>query len=308
MRILIELPTWLGDSIMATPAIENIFNQFEKSEVTFIGSKISVEALKNHPKVTESIELNKNFISLYKFSKNSGRYDVFFSFRGSYRSKFLKFFIKSKSKYQYQHKKYVEKHQVEKYTDFINESLETNMLAGPLNLHKNLKSVIYKKKLLGINPGASYGSAKRWYPEEFAKVALELSDKFDIYIFGGPNEKDIAGEIEFFLTQFNVKNFKNLAGLTSVKELIEKISILDLFITGDSGPMHVAACFNIPTISIFGPTKDYETSQWMNDQSINIKKDLSCQPCMKRVCPLGHHNCMKEIKAKDVLIAAKNIK
>ena len=59
---------------------------------------------------------------------------------------------------------------------------------------------------------------------------------------------------------------------------------------------------------IFGPTKDYETSQWMNDQSINIKKDLSCQPCMKRVCPLGHHNCMKEIKAKDVLIAAKNIK
>ena len=74
-----------------------------------------------------------------------------------------------------------------------------------------------------------------------------------------------------------------------------------LLITGDSGPMHVAAAFQVPTVAIFGPTQDDETSQWMNDKSTIVKKNLDCQPCMKRTCPLKHHNCMKLIKANDVL-------
>ena len=98
-----------------------------------------------------------------------------------------------------------------------------------------------------------------------------------------------------------MKNYKNLAGYTTITELINKISSLDLFITGDSGPMHIAAAFQIPTVAIFGPTKDKETSQWMNNKSIIVKKNLNCQPCMKRTCPLQHHDCMNLIKAVDVL-------
>ncbi len=163
------------------------------------------------------------------------------------------------------------------------------------------------KNLLGINPGASYGSAKRWYPQEFAKVANELSNEYDIIIFGGPSEKDIANDIEKSLIKNGVTNYQNLAGNTTIPELINQISGLDLFITGDSGPMHVAAAFQVPTVSIFGPTKDNETSQWMNERSIIVKKNLDCQPCMKRTCPLGHHNCMNLIKAVDVLSASKHI-
>ena len=88
---------------------------------------------------------------------------------------------------------------------------------------------------------------------------------------------------------------------TTITELINKIASLDSFITGDSGPMHVAAAFQVPTVAIFGPTKDKETSQWMNKKSIVVKKNLDCQPCMKRTCPLQHHNCMNLIKAVDVL-------
>ena len=95
--------------------------------------------------------------------------------------------------------------------------------------------------------------------------------------------------------------------MTSISELIEIISRLHLFITGDSGPMHIAANFQIPTISIFGPTKDYETSQWMNKNSIIVKKEMDCQPCMKRSCPLKHNNCMRLIKAKDITSAINKI-
>ena len=306
MKLLIELPTWLGDCVMVTPAIENIVNFNNDVEITFIGSFVSIEAMKNHPKVVKTVVLDKKYRVLYKTARNLGEFDYFFSFRSSLRTKFLKFLISAKNKYQFDKNKYQHRHQVEKYNDFINDSLNINFPAGKLLL-STTNSQPSTQKTVGINPGASYGSAKRWYPEEFAKVANELSDQYDIVIFGGPDEQDIALDIEKLLIKKDVKNYKNLAGKTTIPELINHISNLDLFITGDSGPMHVAAAFEVPTVAIFGPTKDDETSQWMNEKSLIVKKNLDCQPCMKRTCPLGHHDCMDLIKAVDVLNALKDI-
>jgi heptosyltransferase II len=306
MKILVELPTWLGDTVMATPAIENLANYFNNSEITLIGSIVAIETLKNHPKVTKTYVLKKNYFNLYNTIKNFGEFDVFFSFRGSFRSKFIKFCISSKKKYQFDKNKFINSHQVEKYNDFVNDSLSINTIASNLTIHNDKKSKDSKNKLLGINPGASYGSTKRWYPEKFADVAIDLSSQYDIIIFGGPDEKDIAKDIEKYLIEKGVNNYKNLAAKTNINELITQISNLDLFVTGDSGPMHLAAAFQIPTVAIFGPTKDIETSQWMNEKSIIVKKNLECQPCMKRTCPLKHHNCMKQVKASDVLVAVKS--
>jgi heptosyltransferase-2 len=306
VKILIEIPTWLGDCVMATPAIENTVNFYNDVEITFIGSFVSIEALKNHPKAIKTFVLDKKYTSLYKISRDLGNFDAFFSFRSSLRTKFLKFLISAKNKYQFDKNKYQNRHQVEKYNDFVNDSLSIDSTAKKLQIY-GYNIVKSKKKILGINPGASYGSAKRWYPQEFAKVASELSAEYDIVIFGGPDEVDIAGDIEQALIDSSVKNYKNLAGNTTITELINKIASLDLFITGDSGPMHIAAAFQIPTVAIFGPTKDKETSQWMNKKSIIVKKNLDCQPCMKRICPLQHHNCMNLIKAADVLDAVENI-
>tara|TARA_B100000795_G_scaffold270020_1_gene261942 strand:- start:15669 stop:16595 length:927 start_codon:yes stop_codon:yes gene_type:complete len=303
MKIFIELPSWLGDTIMVTPAIENLANFFNDSEITLIGSFVSIETLKNHPKVIKTYILDKNYLSLYMAIKHFGECDLFISFRSSFRSKFMKFCISSKRKYQFNKNKFIKGHQVEKYNNFVNDSLNIDTIANVLIVHNEVKQEDKKNKILGINPGASYGSAKRWYPKEFAEVASNLSSEYDIVIFGGPGEKDIADDIENYLIEKGVNNYKNLANKTTIKELISQISSLDLFITGDSGPMHLAAAFQVPTVSIFGPTRDNETSQWMNDKNIIVKKDLECQPCMSRNCPLKHHNCMKLIKAPEVLVA-----
>jgi len=308
MKLLIELPTWLGDCVMVTPAIENIVNFHNDAEITFIGSFVSIEAMKNHPKVVKTVVLDKKYSILYKTAKKLGGYDAFFSFRSSTRSKFLKFLISANNKYQFDKNNYQGRHQVEKYNNFVNTSLNIDSSPRKLKLHKrNQSSEVAQKPILGINPGASYGSAKRWYPEEFTKVASELASQYDIVIFGGSGETDIAADIEQGLIDSRITNYQNLAGKTTIPELIGRISSLDLFITGDSGPMHVAASFQIPTVAIFGPTKDDETSQWMNDKSIIVKKHLDCQPCMKRTCPLQHHDCMNLIKAIDVLDAVKQL-
>ena len=307
MKILIELPTWLGDTVMTTPAIENLINYYGNVELTMIGSKVSIEALKNHPNVVKVFIIDKNFNNFYKIIKSFGKFDLFFSFRSSLRSKLYKLFIPANMKYKFKKQKYGNLHQVEKYNSFINEAININSIPGKLILHTESDYQFQKSKLLGINPGASYGDSKRWTPEEFADVATKLSNKYDIIIFGGPNEQNIATDIEKYLINNKVENYKNLAGKTSIPDLINNIANLDLLVTGDSGPMHVASAFHIPTVTIFGPTNDKETSQWMNKKSKVVKMDLDCQPCMKRSCPLLHHNCMKLIKAKDVLIAIKQL-
>jgi len=307
MKILIELPSWLGDTVMTTPAIENIIKHFDKVEITLLGSFISVEALKNHPSVIETYILDKKIVSMFKTLKEIKDFDLFFSFRNSFRAKFIKFFVSSPLKFQYDKKNSNGVHQVEKYNNFVNKSLGMNFLAEDLILHSASDIKNKGNKLLGINPGASYGSSKRWYPKEFANVAIALSKDYDIIILGGESEEEIASDVEKYLIKEGVSNYKNLANKTSITELINQIKGLNLFITGDSGPMHLSAAFNIPTISIFGPTNHHETSQWMNKMSIIVKKNLECQPCMKRTCPLKHHKCMKLIESSEVLEAINRL-
>ena len=150
MKVLIELPTWLGDAVMVTPAIENIINFHDDIEITLIGSFISVEALKNHPKVVKTDILSKKYLSLYKTCKELGKFDVFLSFRSSFRSKFLKFLISAKNKYQFDKNKYQNRHQVEKYNDFVNDSLNTNFPAGKLTL-STINHQPSTNKTVGLN-------------------------------------------------------------------------------------------------------------------------------------------------------------
>jgi len=309
MKILIELPTWLGDAVMTTPAISNLSNHYKNLQITLLGSLASTEVFKNHPEVIKIYVIDKKFSTLYKTIKSLNEFDEFFSFRSSFRSKIIKFLIPSKKKYQFDKRSFNKGHQVEKYNNFINNTLGNNYLPpSALVIHTNASiDVNSDSKVVGINPGASYGSAKRWYPERFAEVAFELSKQYDIVIFGGPGEKEITSDIEKLLIGKGVTNYHNLSGRTSITELISQISKLDLFITSDSGPMHIAAALQVPTVAIFGPTNDSETSQWMNEKNKIVKMKLDCQPCMKRTCPLKHHNCMNHIQSSDILDAVKNL-
>jgi heptosyltransferase-2 len=313
-KVLIEVPTWLGDCVMTTPAIENIINLHPDIDITIFGSAVSTRVFEHHPNVQrividDSRKQKFRIFHLYKQARQLGRFDCAISFRRTLASKLFVWFCEATLKDNY--RRYTKRaiHQVIRYNDFVNKVFKVKASASQLTVHKNPKSKAIKsdKTMLGINPGASYGSAKRWYPQEFAKVASELSTQYDIVIFGGPSEADIAGDIEKELIKNGVKNYQNLAGNTTIPELINNISNLDLFITGDSGPMHVAAAFQVPTVAIFGPTKDDETSQWMNDKSVIVKKNLDCQPCMKRTCPLKHHNCMKLITSAKVIDAVNRL-
>jgi len=310
MKLLIEVPTWLGDCVMATPAIENIVKAYPAVKITLFGAYVPTSIFEDHPNVEkividDSKKSKLRFLWIYKQVKKLGDFDVAISFRESFSSKLFIFFAKAKSKAIYKRDKTIERHQVERYNDFVNTVFDFRSEAEDLKIY--FEPFKYEKPTLGINPGASYGSAKRWYPEKFAQVATILAKQYNIVIFGGPSEVDIAYDIEKILQKNGIENYQNIAGKTTIKVLCQKIGGLDLFITGDSGPMHVAAAYKVPTVAIFGPTKDKETSQWHNPEGVIVKKEMDCAPCMKRTCPLKHHECMKLIEAEDVLQAVNTL-
>ena len=179
MKILIELPSWLGDAVMTTPAIENIINYYDDSQVTLIGSTISVEALKHHPKVKRTYVLKKNLVSLYKLAKNLGEFDAFFSFRSSFRARVLKLFIQSHMKYQIKTGKYNDCHHVEKYNRFINNCLNTNFSAGKLSINRDLELKI--NQLLKV--------------KEIDQIILSTDDKKIIKYLQKLNKKKIKIDI-----------------------------------------------------------------------------------------------------------------
>jgi heptosyltransferase-2 len=154
--------------------------------------------------------------------------------------------------------------------------------------------------VLGINPGATYGSAKRWYPDRFAVVARTLAEEWGakVVITGGPGETAIAADIERNLAG----NCLNMAGRTSVRELMALIKRCNFFITNDSGPMHLAAAFGVPLVAIFGST-DHSTTYPLSDTAIVVRESVDCAPCMKRECPTDHI-CMKAVIPETVIVKA----
>lgn len=322
MKILIILPNWLGDAIMATPAIELLSQSYANAKFTFVGSYASIEALKHHPLCEKAIvdETKKSswrLLATYKLARELGEFHLAITFRNQIHSSWLLRFTKTviciakaswHSKLLLSHTPKIthNQHLVQQYSQLAMINSDTFKGESP-KLKLYIKPKEFQKPTLGINAGATYGSAKRWYPDRFAQVATKFSKDYEILIFGGPNEIEMAKDIEDNLISLGVTNYRNIAGKTSIEELCSHIAGCSIFITNDSGPMHVAAAYQVPTVAIFGPTRYKETSQWMNERSVIVRKEMKCSPCMKRECPLGHHECMKNIHANEVIEAVKTL-
>jgi heptosyltransferase II len=149
---------------------------------------------------------------------------------------------------------------------------------------------------IGLNPGATFGAAKQWYPERFIELARKLGRK--VFVVGGPAEAELGERVAKGVDGLN------LAGKTTLPRLAAAIARCELFITNDTGPMHVADAVGTSMVAIFGPTDWIETPPYGTSHTI-VREEIACSPCKKRVCPLGHHDCMKKLSVDAVLRACE---
>ncbi len=157
-----------------------------------------------------------------------------------------------------------------------------------------------RETLIGIAPGATYGPAKRWLPERFAQAGDHLAKELnaEVLLFGGGDDRETAEQVRGQAQTDMI----NLAGRASLVDSVHLISQCRLFLSNDSGLMHVAGGLNIPTVAIFGSTNPVTTSP-AGERTMLVRKETSCSPCLKKTCPTDFR-CMTAVTVEDVVGAA----
>ena len=151
--------------------------------------------------------------------------------------------------------------------------------------------------VIALCPGAEYGPAKRWPAAHFANLAQALQQRgYQIWLIGSNKDQAIGASIE----QISNHVCRNLCGQTSLDEAVDLLACATAVVTNDSGLMHVAAALDKPLVAIYGSSSPGFTPP-LSDKARIVSLNLTCSPCFKRECPLGHLNCLLNISPDQVL-------
>lgn len=329
-KIMVRATNWIGDAVMTTPALGALRSAFPLAEIVVVANPPVSELLSEHPFCDRVIVYDKKgphrgFRGLLRFSSSLAeqRFDLAILFQNAIEAAMMARFagIGKRAGYRTDCRGMLLTHPVPingqtkllhhvRYYLNALEKLGIPVTEPALRLHCTEEEKNAATKTLGggrwvaINAGAAFGSAKRWYPERFAAVADALASMhgFNILLVGGPAETSIGAEIEAAMKT----RPKNLVGRTTVREMMALLSLMELVVTNDSGPMHVAAAFDRPIVALFGSTDHTTTSPFCSKFKI-VRKQTDCAPCLERTCPREHHRCMAEIGVEDVLEAAASL-
>jgi len=159
-------------------------------------------------------------------------------------------------------------------------------------------------RVVGLNPGAKFGSSKCWPAEHFAALAERLQREFSckILLLAGPGEEELAAAV---LRQSRARIIDTGAGRIDLSQLKPLIKRCELLVTNDTGPRHYAVAFGVPVVVVMGPTDPRYTSANL-EGTVVVRRDLPCAPCHLKTCPTDHA-CMRGITPEMVLEAARRL-
>src|SRR2546427_503984 len=341
-RILVRGTNWIGDAVLTTPALMAIRKGFPQAKIALLVKPAIAELLHHHPAVDEIVLYRDpgphaglgGKLTLARLLRR-GRYDLAILLQNAFEAAAITALAGIPNRYGYAtdgrsflltHRSHTRsdwgcrpalspkirrKHQAHYYLELL-RPLGIPVEPEPPMLqttpgedaeaieHLRAFGVDPKKVLIGLNPGSVYGTAKRWLPERFAEVADRVAAEHGgvVLIFGGRGEEELGAAIAGKMTAPTLV----LSGQTTVRRLMALIKLCRLFITNDTGPMHIATAFGVPTVAIFGPTDPATTSPFGSGHEL-VRHPVDCSPCLLRECPIDHR-CMQGISVEMVHAAA----
>ncbi len=331
MKIVVRAPNWIGDSVLSFPSLESLSKNFPQSQI-WVAAKEWVKdlfAYCKHIKGIIPLPDQNDLISLRNAAKKIREYnfDTGLLFPNSFNSALLFYLAKIPQRWGYYRegrgilltkgvtvKNQKEPlHQIHYYLGLIEGvGLQSHPPQLRLSIPEEEKkraqyflrafNIDFKKPIVIFNPGAAYGPSKRWAAQSYAQLALFFQERnaASVLIIGSGEEVDLAESI----LSFSRKKPLNLAGKTDLRLLAALISYASLFVSNDTGPMHIANALKIPVIALFGPTLPSQTGPFQQPSTI-IQKEVPCWPCHYRQCPFDH-SCMKNIEPEEVYRASLN--
>lgn len=326
-RILIRVPNWIGDAVMATPVLASARNIFPESKIFILANSSVSPIFYNNPNYDELIIFKKKgFLSNLKLGISLRKYriDLAIILPNSFSSALIIWLAGAKERigYNTDYRKIFltkapshpgrSKHRVETYLDLLKSygklksihKMEIFLSPDELKFKDNFfKKCKFKRPVIAINPIA-VAPSRRWMPERFASLADKLIEKKKVTIlfFGNANERD---KIEKIVKMMRNQAW-NFAGKLNLREFISVLSCCDMFITNDSGPMHIASALGVRIVALEGAADVRETGPYNSKDAILISKNLSCSPCVKNFCRYNLE-CMTAITVDDVYKKIDNI-
>lgn len=328
-KILVRVPNWLGDCVISLPALDSLVRQFPDAGISVL-AKPHVAPLF----VREDIDIIiydslgahmglKGRMKLAGELKERG-FDCAVLFQNAFEAALIAFLAKIPRRVGYARDlrtvfltdpvpvtdEILKLHQVNYYLNIIHHMGGETVadLTPKVSVTEAEKQwadeylvrlgIDKSAPVVGVSPGASFGPAKKWSPESFAHVlnALSAKTKASVLILGAKDDMEDAAKLDALL---NVEHH-NLAGKTDLREFMAIAARLKLFLTNDSGPMHIGAALGTPTLAIFGSTSDVLTGP-LGPKVKVVKVEVDCAPCFERICPHSHYECLINIDPESVL-------
>ena len=285
----------------------------------------SVPLLKRMPQVHAAIQLpishkQLKLLTRYKLGKQlrANRYDRAIVTPRSFKSALVPFFAGARQRtgYRGEHRyfllndirrldKRVLTQTVQRYVALGYERDVTHVPQIPypaLTVDRNNQQQVLKKlglnsnkKIVAMMPGAEYGPAKQWPVTYYRELAQELVQRgYQVWVLGSARETKLGETIAAN------SDVINLCGRTELVDVVDLLALAEYAVSNDSGLMHVAAATGVKVIAIYG-SSDPNYTPPLTDKATIIYKALDCSPCFKRVCPLGHTNCLNDISVQHVM-------
>jgi heptosyltransferase II len=337
-NILLRAPNWIGDAVMCEPAIRGLRSLFPEAEITMLAKRAVAELFSAAPELSRVVVYDdkgphaglSGKWSLAGTLRRHG-FDLAVLFQNAFEAAFLAWLAGIPQRYGYATDGRVfflttpvavpsrsrGVHQVEYYWNLLKPLGLSGAASSPtlcvtadesrqLDVRLAGAEVGLSDIVIGINPGSTYGSAKRWLPERFAEVAQRLAERIGqdedaqvvVVILGARGEESLGKDIAARINGRSVV----LSGATTIRELMAVVKRCRLLITNDTGPMHIAAACGVPVVAVFGPTDSHTTAPYGQERSI-VREAVDCAPCLLRECPIDHR-CMTRIPVDRVYEAA----
>jgi heptosyltransferase-2 len=334
-RLLIRGTNWIGDAVMTLPAVASIRETWPKAQISVLAKPWVAEVYRlskdvDHIIIFEEPGRHEGIFGKIRLSKELGesRFDCTILLQNAIEAAIIAQWagIPLRAGYNSDGRGWLLTHSVRRTAEIrrvhqmfyylgMVQALGCRPAKRNVYLHKGDDyddlaeklsprfGIAGNQPLIGIAPGAAYGPAKRWFPERFAAVADWAIGRYDaqVLIFGSAGDGPSAAEVK----KNSRHSLLDISGKTNLKEAIALIASCDLFVSNDSGLMHIAGALGIPTVAIFGSTNPVTTSP-IGGNSIVVHHDVPCGPCLKAVCPKDFR-CMKLITVEEVCEAARKL-
>ncbi|SDZ97954.1 heptosyltransferase-2 [Thiothrix caldifontis] len=320
-RCLIVGPSWVGDMVMAQSLFMALKERFPDLQIDVLAPAWSKSILAAMPEVHTAIEMPLQHGELalgkrYQLGKDlrANAYDWAIVLPRSLKAALVPFWANIPVRTGYKGEmrywllndirpldKSVLTMTVQRFVA-LGLPADTNLppdIQPPHLVVAHASATVLTSPVLALCPGAEYGGAKRWPADYFAAVAkYYIAQGGKVILLGSAKDALVTAQIA------NTVNLpaacQDLAGKTSIREVLELLAQADQVVSNDSGLMHVAAAVGTPVIAVYGSSDPMYTPP-LSDKAQIVYLGLECSPCFKRECPLGHLDCLQKITPEQVI-------